>query len=668
MAAMKDDLLESWKEIAKYVDRGVRTVQRWEKLEGMPVHRHTHEKRASAYAYKSEIDAWWDSRRAELEPSSPSRSTARARSKVLRKRAGWIAAGLLSAVLFTAAFLIPTAEPVIEAPRLRTPLPFTTLPGSEYFPSFSPDGNHVAFSWHPPGQAHDIYVKAIGSERPQKITDNFKDDLGPSWSPDGRWIAFLRGDRTRNPVRDVLIVPAMGGAERKLGETQPDWGPFLAWTPDAGGVIYSHCRPPEPCALKLVRLDSLEEQQLTRPPLSPGGDTAPAVSSDGRRLLFVRRSGGHTARIFLQRMNAAGSPVSEPEPITRADEFATAPAWAADGRAFFYMTGEVGVSMILWRREPSQAATPLQLATLGSTFFEPGISVHGDRLVAVERSLDSNVHKVDLKSGEVATKSLRLTSSNRMDTFPHYSPDGRKIAFDSTRYGGSDIFVMNEDGSAVFQLTSFGRERARCPSWSPDGKQIAFTAGAVKGDIHVIPSGGGTARLLVGGAADDSLPSWSPDGQSVYFTSDRSGQSEIWAISARGGEAVQLTSQGGYRPIAGADGRFVYYTKHDFGAPHGAPLWRVAVDGTSEEPVFESPVFLPENFAVSGSRIFYSTVDNERRVRSIRVFDLESGDDREVAEAGSAIQAGLSVAPDGSSVLYSHADYQGSDLVMFEGL
>src|SRR5215469_3877020 len=61
------DRLESWKEIAVYLNRTLRTVQRWEKSEGLPVHQHQHEDRASVYAFKGEIDAWWKARRIHLE-------------------------------------------------------------------------------------------------------------------------------------------------------------------------------------------------------------------------------------------------------------------------------------------------------------------------------------------------------------------------------------------------------------------------------------------------------------------------------------------------------------------------------------------------------------------------------------------------------------------------
>src|SRR5215470_14741548 len=62
----QQDRLDSWKKIASYLKREVSTVQRWERREGMPVHRHVHDKLGSVFAYRSELDAWWESRRTRL--------------------------------------------------------------------------------------------------------------------------------------------------------------------------------------------------------------------------------------------------------------------------------------------------------------------------------------------------------------------------------------------------------------------------------------------------------------------------------------------------------------------------------------------------------------------------------------------------------------------------
>ncbi len=66
----RNDQLESWKEVAAYLRRSVRTVKRWEKVEGLPVHRHAHNKVASIYAYPSELEVWWAARQPRLDSES----------------------------------------------------------------------------------------------------------------------------------------------------------------------------------------------------------------------------------------------------------------------------------------------------------------------------------------------------------------------------------------------------------------------------------------------------------------------------------------------------------------------------------------------------------------------------------------------------------------------
>jgi TolB-like protein/Tfp pilus assembly protein PilF len=72
-ALPRGDRLDSWKAIAARLNRDISTVQRWEKREGLPVHRHLHDKRGSVYAYTSEVDAWWDGRRHSLDVRAPER-------------------------------------------------------------------------------------------------------------------------------------------------------------------------------------------------------------------------------------------------------------------------------------------------------------------------------------------------------------------------------------------------------------------------------------------------------------------------------------------------------------------------------------------------------------------------------------------------------------------
>ena len=90
--------LDSWKEIAAYLQRDERTVRRWER-EGLPVHRHMHKKQASIYAHKAEIDVWWNNGRQRLEPPEPTRAGKPFKPWLL---AGLVAAGILAFVAFNA--------------------------------------------------------------------------------------------------------------------------------------------------------------------------------------------------------------------------------------------------------------------------------------------------------------------------------------------------------------------------------------------------------------------------------------------------------------------------------------------------------------------------------------------------------------------------------------
>src|SRR5580704_2589893 len=130
--------LDSWKEIAVYLNRDVTTVQRWEKREGMPVHRHLHDKRGSVYALTEELDDWIQSRRspvdepevsadAEIPPAAPS-----ARGAVPERNSRqWIALAVVLCLCIPAAWFVLRRPSVAPEPRIRSlaVLPLRNLSG-----------------------------------------------------------------------------------------------------------------------------------------------------------------------------------------------------------------------------------------------------------------------------------------------------------------------------------------------------------------------------------------------------------------------------------------------------------------------------------------------------------------------------------------------------------
>lgn len=142
------------------------------------------------------------------------------------------------------------------------------------------------------------------------------------------------------------------------------------------------------------------------------------------------------------------------------------------------------------------------------------------------------------------SNATNLTNDHGDDYDPAWSPDGRKIAFYSSRSGYWEIYVMNANGSNREQLTHDG---GWSPSWSPDGTQIAFVSDrASTEDIYVMSADGSRQRRLTYdrfgdiGWKDWGL-SWSPDGKKIAFSCYRDGDWEIYRISTNGTGLTKLT-------------------------------------------------------------------------------------------------------------------------------
>jgi serine/threonine protein kinase len=142
---------------------------------------------------------------------------------------------ILLAIGSVVVWLSRSTARVAEAPLRAVPL--TTYPGEESQASFSPDGNQVAFAWNGEKQDnYDIYIKLIGTPGHSRLTSHPAADYGPAWSPDGRSIAFLRDLPEGKSA--VLLIPAIGGPERKLAETVTPIG-VDSFGPDARCLAWS---------------------------------------------------------------------------------------------------------------------------------------------------------------------------------------------------------------------------------------------------------------------------------------------------------------------------------------------------------------------------------------------------------------------------------------------
>ncbi len=557
-----------------------------------------------------------------------------------------------------------TTEPA--QPPLRV-VPLTSYPGNESHPSFSPDGKEVVFSWDGEKRDNtDIYRKLIGAGEPLRLTKHPAPDINPAWSPDGGWIAFLRARLGQK--YEVLIIPALGGRERRLVEVAAHpvmRGPFLAWTPDNRGLIISDTvSAGGPHGLFLLAVDSGERRRLTTPAPSALGDVGMTPSPDGRSLAFIRHRGYGVSDLYLLSLAADYTPKGEPRRLTFDNVATGSPVWNPDGREIIFWSSRGG-SPGLWRIAASGSASPKPLATMGQVGYQLTISHQGDRLAYVRSTSDRDIWRLELpRPGAKLDPPVRFISSSETDQFPQFSPDGKRIVFGSARSGNFEIWIADSDGSNLVQLTSFGVHTG-APRWSPDGSQIAFDSRPEGNtDIFVVDASGGKPRRLTTDPAADVTPSWLHDGKWIYFVSSRSGRFEIWKTPAQpegtGGQAIQVTKNGGFSALESPDGKFLYYAKEN--GP--TSLWKVPVVGGEEVQVLDSLYFW-SNFQVVHEGIYYVPRPVSPSEYRIEFYRFADGKTQAVATVDKD-PFGITVSPDRRAMLVALTESRGSDLMLVE--
>jgi Tol biopolymer transport system component/predicted Ser/Thr protein kinase len=554
-------------------------------------------------------------------------------------------------------------------------LPLTSYPGYERTPSFSPDGNFVAFERCPEGPDPncDIYIKQIGVEPPFRLTTDPARDFSPAWSPDGQFIAFLRKQSSTKAA--LMLVPQRGGQERVLEELDlAEWNhlwhfpPYVSWTPDSKWLVYPSAKPGQQVAgLLLISVETLEKRRLTTCP-ARFFDTTPAFSSDGRTLAFTR-SNLITSGIYLLPLAANYAPQgSPPRLVTPERDWFSGVSWTPSGSEIVLSCNTPGRAG-LWRMAPltEKPVNSTKLAFASDATSAPAICQRGNRLAYEVGKTDTNIYRIDLSGLDRNSGApFKFISSTRLEYAPAYSPDGSKIAFSSDRSGSWEIWVCDRDGSNAVQLTSAGGEHFARPKWSPDGRSITFGLYLeAKQQILVVDARGGAPRHLATEASPgQTWPSWSSDGRSIYFRAYRSGMSEIWKIPAAGGEAVQVTPNGHERdlPQESLDGKFLYFMNGD-NFPEQCSIWRIPTGGGKETRVLDSTACLG-SYAIWKRGICFLTPLDRHGQSDLSLYDFTTGKIRKILEVQQLRD--LEISPDGQTILYTQRDQSGSDLMLVE--
>ena len=523
--------------------------------------------------------------------------------------------------------------------------------GAETYPAFSPDGAKLAVSLRPAGQKdYDIFVRQMASQSLTRLTSGPGSDIGPSWSPDGGSVAFVR---LQDGATECFIA-SQGGEARKVSdcnllasEGQPL--PAVAWMPDGKALLVTKAMQPAggkdsaPAAIAIAPLDGGPLRRITQPPDGTPGDTNPVVSPDGARVAFVRSGSPDGADIFLCDLNGGNL-----RQLTFEEVPIGGVAWAPDGDSLIYAARRMNQTR-LWRI-PISGAAPKDLVVVSKNPLYPAVARNGV-LAFVESPLRTTIYRAALGTLDVEGEPL-IRSSGR-ETAPAYSPDGKRIANISDQSGSDQIWIGDANGGNRAQITHFeGHDSVTRPSWSPDCRRLLFTVrGPNIGGIYVASSEGGHERRII---QEGGRPSWSRDGESIYYDS----RQQIWKAQADGSNVRAITSErgrGNSAPLESSDAQFVYFRKFD-------SVWRIPANGGAAEEVVKPMAVSAMQLAPKG--FYYREYGRGSQTATVMYYDFAAKKSEPVAREPEANMDLFCVSPDGKTILYPRVDRGDTNLVL----
>jgi Tol biopolymer transport system component len=570
-----EDRLDSWKEIATYLNRDVTTVQRWEKREHMPVHRHLHDKAGSVYAFRAELDAWTLSRNprpaqdngkdvfSNIRPAATGTSQSAA---IPEPRSQWPLVLTLAvagvALAIGAFFLLQRTNylwknPIADA-RLQT---IADSDGVDEAAAVSRDGQFVAFLSDRDGHM-DVWVTQVGSGQFHNLTHGSAPELvNPSvrtlgFTPDGSFVTYWVRKPGASGPDDISIwaVPTLGGESKPYLEGAAEFD----WSRDGSRLVYHTPANGDPMFVS----DDTTQAQARRIFAAPNGlhSHFPLWSFDKRYIYFVE--GALPDKMDIWRIAASGG---NAERITSHNTRVTHPVWL-DRRTLLYLASDPDGSGPWLYSTDVERRIPHRLSSGLERYTSLAASADGRRLVLTLASPKRTLWRMPMiRQSLPAELPGRISLTTSTGFSPRFGPDF--LLYVSASATGDSIWKAANGTATGTELWSGPNARILGgPAISSDGRDVAFSVRQRDQTLlYTMHSDGANARVLTGSLDLQGDPAWAPDGQSITSAVNERGVPHLIRVPTNGGAPVTLVQEYSIDPAWSPDGRFVVYSGPDVG-------------------------------------------------------------------------------------------------------